>query len=172
MQEHYNSSSLDLEYIFIGMHFDVEFEDGIFTDEEEQYFRDYISKVSQKIFIDKSYVEWSGNKRKDVFMLESGWNALKDLIVDSKYGQYLDAMPNSKPVIIDAFATMGRCYVYELLAKITDKTQSINISVNSNCEFDVIICKDTTNDQKTYLGPWQDWEFDDDGKFLSSNTQK
>lgn len=172
MAAKYNSSSLELEYIFIGMKFNVEFDDDndMFTEDEKNSIRALIEAMSSKIFIDKSYVEYSGNTRKDVFMLESGWNALKDLLVDSKYGQHLNSMPHAPEVVIDAFATMGRCYMYECLAKVTDKTQSINISLDPKCVFDVILCKDMTHDQKHYIGRWQDWEFDDDGHFLSSSA--
>lgn len=166
----HNSSSLELEYIFIGMKFNIEFEEDIFTEDEQKDLKTHVEAMSKKIFIDKSYVEYCGNTRKDVFMLESGWNALKDLLIDSKYGQYLHEMPHAPEVVIDAFATMGRCYMYECLAKVTDKTQSINLSLDSKCTFDVILCKDMTHDQKHYIGQWQDWEFDDKGHFLSSSA--
>ena len=170
MTTKYNNSSLELEYIFIGMKFDVEFEDEVFTEDEKAEIKAHVEAMSKKIFIDKSYVEYNGNTRKDVFMLETGWNALKDLLIDSKYGQHLNSMPHAPEVVIDAFATMGRCYMYECIAKITDKTQSINISLSPKCTFDVVLCKDMTNDQKHYIGRWQDWEFDDNGHFLSSSA--
>ena len=165
----YNSkSSLELEYIFIGMKFVVEFqEDGEFLDEETKEIRDFVSKMSKVICIDKSYVECNENKRKSTFMLENGWNALKDVVLDTDYCRHMSDHANA--VVIDAFVTMSRCYMYECLANITDKFSQVNIFVDGSCEFEVIVCKDIALDYKNYSGRWQDWEFDNDGKFLSSH---
>ena len=164
----YNKSSVELEYIFIGMKFNVEFLAGVFTDEEENDIRDFIDKMSKTICIDKTYVECSQNKRKNTFMLESGWNSLKDFIIDSRYCKYMHNQ--SEEIIVDAFATMGRCYMYECLALKTDKFSNVNITVQNDSEFEVVICKDESNDYKKYLGKWQEWEYDDYGNFLSSHA--
>lgn len=101
-------------------------------------------------------------------MIESGWNSLKDVILDSKFCKY--TFNATDEVLIDAFATMGRCYIYECLALKTDKFTHINVTVKEDCEFEVIVCKDSSEDYKKYLGRWQDWEFDDEGNFLSSHV--
>lgn len=163
------SSSLELEYIFVGVKFIVEFsEECEFSEEETKKIRDFVTKMSKSICIDKSYVECIENKRKSTFMLETGWNALKDVILDTNYCK--NSFEHANAVIIDAFVTMVRCYMYECLAQVTDKSSYVNILVDGNCEFDVIVCKDTSMDYKKYFGKWQDWEFDDNGKFLSSHV--
>ena len=164
----YRKNSMELEYVLLGMEFDVGFLEDVFTDEEKKELTYFIDNISKAIYIDKSYVECKDNKRKSVFMVESGWNSLRDVILDTKFCKYIYG--NTNEVLIDAFATMGRCYVYECLSSKTKKFTSINVTVKEDCEFEVIICKDVSNDYKRYLGRWQDWEFDDDGNFLSSNA--
>lgn len=163
----YSKSSIELEYVFLGMKFNVEFLEGSFTDDEKKDLSSFIEDMSKTICIDKSYVDCKENKRKSTFMIESGWNSLKDVILDSKFCKY--TFNATDEVLIDAFATMGRCYIYECLALKTDKFTHINVTVKEDCEFEVIVCKDSSEDYKKYLGRWQDWEFDDEGNFLSSH---
>ena len=155
------SSAFDLEFVLKGIEFDVEFDDEYFDEDEKKQLLDFISNMSKNIYIDKSYVECNGNKHTDVFMLEDGWNALCDLVIDSRYCKYLHHISQSS--LIEAFCTMARCYMYELLCKITDKTCHIAITVKDDCDFDVIVYKDDSKEWKKYPGKWQDWEFDDDG---------
>lgn len=161
----FNKSSIELEYVIIGMKFNVEFLDGSFSEEEQKDIRDFIEHMSEKMYIDRSYVECKENKRKSVFMIESGWNALRDLMLDSRFGKHLYGQ--SAEVLADAFATMSRCYVYECLSLKTEKFTEISVTVKDDCVFDVVVCKDTSKDYKTYKGRWQDWAFDENGKFLS-----
>ena len=73
----YRKNSMELEYVLIGMKFDVEFLEDSFTDEEKKELTYFIDNISTTIYIDKSYVECKENKRKSVFMIESGWNSLR-----------------------------------------------------------------------------------------------
>ena len=164
----YTKSSIELEYVFLGMKFDVEFLEGSFTDDEKKDILDFIDGMSRAIYIDKSYVDCKENKRKDTFMLESGWNSLREVILDTRFCKYTYGM--TEEVLVDAFTTMGRCYMYDCLSKKTDKFTQVNIEVKEDCEFEVVICKDVAHDYKNYLGKWQDWEFDDEGRFLSSHV--
>ena len=162
-------NTVDLEYIFIGMKFDVEFQENVFTEDEERDIRNYIDEMSREIYIDKTYVECKENLRKSTFMIESGWNALQDLMLDSKYCKYLDAA--GIYTVIDAFSTMGRCYMYECLALKTEYFQNIAITLKKDCVFDVIICKDIAHDSRRYVGRWQDWKFDSTGKFVPPDSK-
>lgn len=164
------NKQIDLEYVIIGMKFDVEFASGEFTDVEKQHILDDLNEMSREIHIDRSYVDCKQNRRGSAFMLETGWNSLADLIVKSKFGRYQHNYAGE--VIVDAFATMGRCYMQECLCSITDKHGSIDLSVNEDCEFEVVVCKDTSHDYKKYLGCWQDWTFDGNGHFTSTNSRQ
>ena len=156
------NSALELEFIIKNVSFDVAFEEGYFDHDEETEILDFISAMSKEMCIDKSYVECYGNKRKSTFLVEDGWNTLKDVILDSEYCKYLGQGANES--LVEAFSTIARCYIYDCVSSITDKFQHIMITINPNCVFDVIICKDVSHDWKKYAGKWQDWEFDDEGK--------
>ena len=157
-----STNAFELSFIITGMKFDVEFEDDVFTDEEKKDLLSYIESMSREIAIDKTYVECNENKRASTFMIESGWNALRDTLIDSEYCRYLH--PSGHSTIVDAFVTMARCYMYECVALKTENISSISIQARLE-PFDVIVCKDTSNDWKKYPGKWQNWKFDENGKF-------
>ena len=52
----YRKNSIELEYVLLGMEFDVEFLEDIFTDEEKKELTYFIDNISKAIYIDKSYV--------------------------------------------------------------------------------------------------------------------
>ena len=91
-------------------------------------------------------------------MLNDGWNALQDLIKDSKYGKYLH--PSSQETLVDAFCMMGKCYMYECLALLYE-FEHIQIEVDPSHDFDVIFTKEDPNVYKLYSGKWQTWKNDD-----------
>ena len=165
----YNSTSIELEYIIVGAKFNVDFLDSSFTKDEKKELREFIDAMSQEICIDKSYVDCHENLRSNVFMIESGWNALKDMIIDTRFCKYMHNY--AQGAIAEAFATMARCYMYECVSMKTDKCTSINITLANDSAFEVIVCKDTSYDFKRYVGKWQDWDFDENGKFLSSHAK-
>ena len=159
-----NLNTFELEFIIIGAKFNVEFEDGFFDEDEKHEMIEYIDAISKKIFIDRSYVECKGNNRKSVFMLEDGWNSLRDMLIDTDYGKYLHL--KNHETLIEALSVMANCYLYECISLKTEHISHISISIKPE-PFDVIICKDRSNDWKNYKGEWQNWKFDDNGNFLS-----
>ena len=161
----YTKSSIDLEYVLLGVKFDVEFLEDCFTEEEEASIRDFIDAMSREMHIDKSYVECKDNKRKSAFMLEKGWHALSDTVLDTQFCRNLPIQ--GQEVIVDAFVTMARCYMYECLTMKTDKFASVNILVKEDSSFDVVVCKDVSHEYRTYVGRWQDWNLDDNGHLQS-----
>ena len=157
----HNASSLDIAFLFKGVKFTVMFEDGCFGSEEEKRIKDFIAGMSSGIMIDKSYVECESNKHGDTFMLENGWDALKDLLLDSHFGQFM-SHPATKETLIDAFTTMLRCYMYEMVSKNAD-IEHIMIDVDPSSAFDVVVCRDRSHDWRKYPGKWQSWSYDDNG---------
>lgn len=156
-----NTSAFELEFIIRNARFNIDFEEDCFADDEAKAIIDYVYSMSREMSIDKSYVECKDNKRVDVFMLESGWNTLKDILVDSRYGKHLH--PIAQASLVEAFITMARCYIYECLAKFTEKFEHVLVDIDSSQDFEVVVCKDTSSAWKSGLGHWQDWDYDDDG---------
>ena len=163
-----NTNTFELEFIIIGAKFNVEFEEGFFDKDEQKDIKEYIESLSNVISIDKSYVECNLNARKSTFMIEDGWNSLRDMLIDTEYGKYLH--PNNYETLIEAFSVMAQCYLYECLSLKTEYISHINISIK-NEPFDVVICKDKSNDWKSYKGKWQDWKFDDDGYYIGNKNK-
>ena len=150
----------------------VEFEDGFFDEHETKEILDIVENLSHEMFIDKSYVECSENLRKSTFMLKSGWESLCNIMLKTNFGKNMH--PKTQESVVDAFSTIACCYIYECLScysHIKDKISHVTICVDQNCDFEVVVCIDKSNDWKKYLGKWQQWEFDNEGHFLSSNMK-
>lgn len=158
-----HTNAFELEFIISGMKVDIEFEEDFFTKEEEEDLSSFIQAMSKEMPIDKSYVECKQNKHKSTFMLESGWNSIRDILLDTEYVKFLH--PSNHYVLVEAFMVMARCYLYECLSTKTQDITHVNIIIKDE-PFDVVVCKDTSNEWKNYAGKWQDWKFGDNGKTL------
>lgn len=162
-----NNSAFELEFIIKNIELNVEFEDGFFDDDEKKDIIEYIDSLSKEICVDKSYVDCKANKRTSTFLLEEGWNSLKDFMVDTDYCRYVTVQ--HQPVLVETFATFAKCYMYECLALKTEQFQHVIINVDPNCNFDVIVCKDQSNDWKNYKGKWQTWNYDENDKNVNKD---
>lgn len=157
---------IELEYVMKNVKFNVEFDSEIFDENQQKELRDYIDVMSKVIPIDKTYVEFKGNDRKSTFMLEEGWNQLKHDIVLSNFCKNISVKDTKG--MADAFAVIARCYMYECLLLKTKNIEHINCTVLEDQEFELVICKDVGREFENYPGPWQNWEFDDNGNFKRS----
>lgn len=153
--------ALDLEFIIKGMFFKIAFEDDFFDVAEKNRITYIMSSISESIYIDRSYVECAGNKRLDVFLTSEGWESLCDLMIDTRFCRNVHGVTQES--MVDSFIMMAKCYVYECLSKFTDKIEHIELSIDDEKPFEVIVCKDESKDWKSYKGRWQDWEYDDEG---------
>lgn len=151
------TSAFELEFVFIGMKFNVTFEEGFFEEKEQKEILDFVEQMSREIHVDSSYVEKKGTKFKSTFMIDDGWTQLNEVILDSKFCQYLH--PKSQETIIDAFCTMGKCYIYECLALFYD-FQHILVEVDPKHDFEVAFLKDMSNAWNHCKGKWQTWKDD------------
>ena len=113
-----NINVFELEFVIIGAKFNVEFEEGFFDEDEQNDIKQFIESLSNSISIDRSYVECKLNNRTSTFMLEDGWNSLRDMLIDTAYGKYLH--PNNYEILIEAFSVMAQCYLYECLSLKTE----------------------------------------------------
>ena len=165
-----STSAFELEFVITGIKASIEFEDGYFDEDKQKDISEYVKSMSKEMCIDKSYVECSNNKHADTFLVETGWDTLRDLLIDSGYGRYLHK--ESVASLVEAFVVMAKCYLYEcVMIKYQDAAEHINISI-ANAPFDVTICKDTSNSWKSYIGKWQSWNFDDNGNYVPQHKSK
>ncbi len=162
--------TFELEFIIRNIKFNLDFEDGYFDDNEEKELSEYVESLSREICIDKSYVDCSLNKRTSTFMTEIGWNSLKSVLVDTDYCRFLPTKNHAS--LVDSLCMMARCYMYECLALKTDNYEHINVMIDPDCTFDIVICKDNSNDWKKYLGKWQTWKYDLSGNYIDQDKCK
>ena len=150
-----HTSAFDISFAIIGMKFKLTFEDGFFDKKEIDDITNFVNSMSKEMHVDSTYVEKATSKYKSTFMLDEGWNALCDLIKDSRYGMYLN--PASQETLVDAFCIMGKCYIYECLALLYD-FEHIYVEVDASKDFDVVILKEESGTWKRYPGKWQNWK--------------
>ena len=148
--------AFELEFILLNVQFDVSFDEDVFDESERNEIIDFVNSLSHEIPVDKTYVDFKGTNFKDTFLTEEGWNALCDTILDSSFCKYIH--PRNHETIVDAFVTIARCYIYQCLLSRYGNVEHIIAMVRPNTSFDVVICKDCSNEWKKYPGKWQTWK--------------
>jgi len=141
----------------------IEFEDGLFEEDEMKYITECLDCITEKISVDKTYVMSKNNKRDDVYIRENGWKMLCMLIEESDFLTNIDK--SDFPAVVQLFNELAIGYVVKTLSLYTDKIDHVNLSISPDAEFDVEICKDTS-ECKDYVPKWQFWDVDDSGNLV------
>lgn len=153
----HNKAKVDLEFVILNADFDVAFEDGFFSEEEQEEICSMVDSIKKMIPVDRTYVETKKSKFKGTFLVEEGWNAFCSAILESGFGQKM--AKESLKVAIDAFATIAQCYVYECLSLyFNGQLEHIMVSLKPDSVLDVVVCEDVSSEWKRYPGKWQTWK--------------
>lgn len=153
--------SIEIQYIIKNLEFDIQFDNDFFSNKDKKQIKNTLDMITKTIYIDKSYVESSKNKHNNTFLVENGWELLKQTIIESEFGIKLSK--SNQEMLVETISTMAKCYVYSLLINYYEHdypniNEYIHISPSLTSKFDVIICKDTSNEWKSYKGDWTQWE--------------
>lgn len=147
----------DIEFEFTGCKFNVVFEPECLSEDEQDEIQKTINIMSERIFIDKSYVQCKDNKHDDVFLLLEGWNALMALLNETNYGD--DATEDQYDVLVEFYYTMVLGYMYNIISMLyPDKISHIHIEVSNLSNMEVDILEDNAHEWRTYPGKWQTWK--------------
>jgi len=126
-----------------------------FSEQQKNEVIDIINMLSNGFTIDKSYVKCKENKHDDVFMNESGWNELCDLVILTKLGKKSSVAQNA--ILQESFCAMILCYAYMILETFGYSSDDVILELSKNGKFMLQYEIDTCEEWKSYLGKWQQW---------------
>lgn len=163
--------TFDLSFVITGAQVTLDFEDGCFSDDEQEMLQSTAQELARHVIIDKSNVELKDNKSSHKFLLEDGWNFLCDVLVDTQYGKYMAA--ENQKFLAQSAEIMVCCYVMNALEMMTDKVEHLALSVDPDSVLEILVCKDTSDEWRAFKGSWKD--LDEDNGYNSpdkKNAQK
>lgn len=145
----------EIVYAFKGVPVRCNLNADAFSDEQVARAEDAVQQLSREIWIDKTYVDFEGTKFEKTFLTESGWNALKKLVMETGYG--LAATKVQRFAMDEAFRCMAVAYMklaFEDLGWDVDEMEFYT----DETDFDVEYYPDVAEEWRRYPGKWQTWE--------------
>jgi hypothetical protein len=118
-------NKIEFQFLITGLSYNIKFLSNLFDKNEQIELKHFINHISQSITIDKSYVMSKDNKYENVFLIEDGWNSLKEILLLSAFGSKLHQKDHH--VLVNLFLSMAECYVFNTLLTYYDYTY-INIT--------------------------------------------
>jgi len=112
--------------------------------------------LTKEVWIDRTYVEFDGTKFEKTFLLEEGWNALRDLVVDTDFGKKCTKRQSN--MMDHAFRSMLPGYFEMIFEDLGWDVDNIEFEIVEDAPIDVEYVKDTAEDWKRYPGKWQTWK--------------
>ena len=76
----------ELVYVFKRVSMLCSVNSDVYNDNDLKTALDQLDVIAREIWIDKTYVDFEGTKFKKTFLLEGGWNELRDLVKATDYG--------------------------------------------------------------------------------------
>ena len=150
-----NKDDFDLMFEFRNVKVFVIANPEMYDDTDISKLEEIVKIMSRKIFIDKSYVDFTENKHRDTFLELEEWENVCKLIKRTKYGKITTDATDS--LLHDAFKTIALAYLYDVLEKFGYDIENITLDVFNDTGIAVRFYKDTIQEWKYYPGPWQDW---------------
>lgn len=158
MSRRKKTEEFDLSFVITGAQVTLDFEDGCFSDDEQEMLQSTAQELARRVIIDKSNVELKDNKSSHKFLLEDGWNFLCDVLVDTQYGKYMAA--ENQKFLAQSAEIMVCCYVMNTLEMMTDKVEHLALSVDPDSMLEILVCKDTSDEWRAFKGSWKDLDED------------
>ena len=127
----------------------------MYGEKEAEKIEDIVQRMSEKIYIDKSYVEFPENKHRDTFIELDGWDNLCGLLKKTKFGKL--STDSADELVAEAFRVIITAYMYSVLECLGYDIEGITVDFVHGYGIDVKFYKDMVQEWKSYPGPWQEW---------------
>ena len=127
----------------------------MYDDGDKQDVLDILNQITQEIYIDKTYVAFDGTGFEKTFLIEPGWNALRDLVIETNYGRICTKAHEA--VMRMAYRKMIEAYVAAVFADLGWDVDAMEFAVEDD-SFEAEIVDDVAEEWKRYPGRWQTWE--------------
>ena len=136
-------SDFELEIIFSNKNTTI---DEVEAQENLQY-------MAKEIWIDKTYVKFKGNKYKNTFLNENGWNLLLSYVQKAnKKNNIIDQI-----ILRKTFESIILAYMDHILNLLNYDPYLIDFRIKPSSYIKIQILKDVAKEWKKYPGCWQDW---------------
>jgi hypothetical protein len=73
------------------------------------------NEMANNIYVDKSYVQFKGNKHEDTFMLEEGWKQFCKLAIDTNFNKNWTIQKDR--LLFETYQVLIVAYIEEILKK-------------------------------------------------------
>lgn len=145
----------DLIFVFERCAMCVSCNEEVFSPEEIEYIKWCVTRLSQHIEIDKSYVEYEGTKFEKTFIAEHGWNDLCQMVL--KINSRRKTTEYEKAVILESYKFFITCYIYQCLDDLGINIDAVYIEMKADSKFRAEVRIDDIKAWKRYPGKWQTW---------------
>lgn len=116
----------------------------VYSDEDIDNINYIINRLAKNIWIDKTYVNFKGNRWKDNFIVEEKWYELMRVILKSNFG--LKANKKTENIITESILVLSLTYLYQMASKYGYDPENIDISLNTKTKLKVEYIEDTQTD--------------------------
>lgn len=144
-----------LMFVFSFACVEVDVNPDVYSKKDKKKLFQMANELANKIYIDKTYVEFKENKHKDTFMYEDGWKQLCRLVLTTHFGN--KATKEQDEQLREAYQTMICIYVSNCLKLFGYDDEHFSIEIAAGSKFQVEVYYDTVQEWKYYPGKWQTW---------------
>jgi hypothetical protein len=139
----------DLIFVISNFELDIIFSNKNKTIDEVEAWEN-LQHMAKEIWIDKTYVKFKGNKYKNTFLREDGWNLLLSYVwKTNKKNNIMDQI-----ILRKAFESMILAYMDHILNLFNYDPNLIEFQINPNSYINIRILKDIAKEWKIYPGCW------------------
>jgi hypothetical protein len=145
----------EIVYAFKDVRIDFDMNPDVYGENDAEKISKTLTVVSKEIWIDKTYVDFKGTKFKKTFLLEDGWNSLRELVLDTDYGKRCTKYQRN--IIDGVYREMIVEYIRMVFDDMGWDVENLAFSVDDKIPFKVEYYPDVAEEWKRYPGEWQTW---------------
>jgi hypothetical protein len=123
---------------------DVEVNPYNYSKEDAKHIEYIVKNLAQNIWIDKTYVNFKGNRWKDAFIYEDKWYDLIRTIIKTDFCRKASLM--DKEIIGASILVLALTYLNKMLEKYGYDPEDVDISFESNKKLNIEYLEDTQTD--------------------------
>ncbi len=122
----------------------VDVNPAVYSEEDMDRLYYIVSNMAKDIWLDKTYVNFKGNRWKDNFIVEDRWYELIKVILKSDFGK--KASKRTDTMITESLLVLSLTYLYQIAGKYGFDAEDIDISFDPKTKLKVEYIEDTQKD--------------------------
>ena len=145
----------EIVYAFKDVCADFDMNPSVYGEKDAKKIAEILDSLTKEIWIDKTYVDFKGTKFEKTFMYEEGWDALRELVLDTDYGKRCTKY--QRETIDGAYREMLIEYIRMVFDDMGWDVENLAFSIDDKTPFKVEYYPDVAEEWKRYPGKWQTW---------------